>query len=209
MTEMMDGPWSAKSFIRSYLAEDIPHRLVAYRNRWQLDDGRLPDPAKYLSHEPPALDEWPVIYTLQTNTRGLERADFNVDGNPIYRVTYNMRTYVWARDIGLPDGPTSAEQVTEIRDRLTTVVRSSLLDHPSMQKSAEGAFPSLDVDVLLDETTLGEEYSDVTYVKGDRAVAGAYISYEFSCYEIVPRDRIADSSTYEVGVVPLSWDDIV
>jgi hypothetical protein len=149
------------------------------------------------------------VYTLQTNTVGFERADFNEDFDAIYRVTYNMRTYVWARDEGLPEGPSSAEQVTEIRDRLTTVVRASLLDHPSMQRSASIYFPTLDVDVLLDETTLREEYSDVTYVKGDRAIAGAYLMYEFSCYERIARQTIADDASFNVGVVPLSWDDIV
>ena len=29
-----------------------------------------------------------------------------IAADPIYRVTYNMRTYIWARDVGLPEGPT-------------------------------------------------------------------------------------------------------
>lgn len=209
MTEMMDGPWTAKGFIRDYLALDMPERLISYRNRWQLDDERLPDPTKYLSHEPPAVDEWPMIYTVQTNTARMERADYSIAADPIYRVTYNMRTYIWARDVGLPEGPTSAEQATEIRDRITTVVRSALLDHPSMHRAENFYFPSLDLDVLLDETTLREEYSDVTYAKGDRAMAGAYLTYEFSCYEMIARKRIAETATVHVAAVPLSWEDIV
>lgn len=207
--EVMDGPWSAKKFIRDYLALDIPERLITYRNRWQLDDIRLPDPVKFLQFEPPALDDWPAIYTLQTGTRSIERADFNAESEVIYEVTYSMRTYVWARDVGIPDGPSSAEQVTEVRDRLTTVVRASLLDHPSMQKAATSYFPSLDVDVLLDETTLSEEYSDVTYVKGDRAIAGAFLAYEFKCDERIPRQPFGEVSSYDISTVPLTWDEIV
>ena len=208
-TLMMDGAWSAKNFVTNYLALDVPERLVAYRNRWQLDDVRLPSPEQFLSYEPPGLDTWPTIYTLQTNTANIERADFTIAADPIYRVTYNMRTYVWVRDIGVVGGEIAAHQVTEIRDRMTTVVRSSLLDHPSMQRSETIYFPSLNVDVLLDETTLREEYSDITNVKGDRAVAGSYLSYEFSCYEVIPRTRIRDSVvTMDVNTVPLDWDEI-
>lgn len=209
MTEVMDGPWSAKKFIRDYLALDIPERLITYRNRWQLDDVRLPTPTSYLQFEPPALQEWPVIYTVQSGTKEMERADFNAQSEAIYLVTYMMRTYVWARDVGIPDGPSSAEQVTEIRDRLTTVVRASLIDHPSMQRTATLYFPSLDADVRLDENSLREEYSDVTYVKGDRAVAGAYLSYDFKCYERIPRQIISETSSYQIDTVPLTWDDIV
>jgi hypothetical protein len=206
MSEIMDGAWSAKKFIVNYLAEDIPNRMIAYRNRWNLDDVRLPTPSKFLGFEPPALDEWPCIYTLQAAARDFERADFNADMEVIYSVTYTMRTYVWARDVGLPEGPSSAEQVTEIRDRLTTVVRAALLDHPSMQKAASIYFPELDVDILMDETSLREEYSDVTYAKGDRAIAGAYLAYDFRCYERIQRRTIGTASSYEISTVPLEWD---
>lgn len=208
-TSMMDGVWSAKTFITNYLALDIPERLFQYRNRWQIDDSRLPDPEQYLSYEPPGLDRWPSIYTIQTNTAEIVRADFTIAADPIYRVTYNMRTYIWVRDVGVVGEWGAEHQVTEARDRMTTVVRSALLDHPSMQRSESIYFPSLNVDVLLDETTLREEYSDITTVKGDRAVAGAYLTYEFSCHEIIPRTRIRDSvAEFDVNTLPLGWEEI-
>jgi hypothetical protein len=121
-----------------------------------------------------------------------------------------MRTYVWARDIGDTDNDlTMAHQVTEARDRLATVVRSSLLDHPSMERTENIYFPSLDVDVRLDETTLTEVYSDITYVKGNRAIAGAYLGYQFACNEMITRSRVSDSlQEVNVDVVPLDWDGI-
>lgn len=211
MVEMMDGPWTAKSFIRDYLAADVPERLNGYRNRWQLDDSRLPDPVLYAIYEPPALDQWPCIYTIQANAPSFERIDYTAVNDPVYRVTYNMRTYVWVRDFGDVDNDLLiAHQVTEARDRLVAVVRSSLLDHPSMLKTQNLYFPSLDVDVRLDETTLTEEYSDITYVKGNRAIAGAYLGYEFACNEIIARANIADSlEQVNVEVVPLGWEEIV
>jgi hypothetical protein len=195
--QRQEGPWQAKQFITSYLADDLPERLVAFRNAWQLDDSRLPDPAKYLAYEPIGLDEWPMINTIQMNTRLMERVDYdNYSTDPVYRVTYNMRTYIWVRD----EGPA---ETTESRDRLTTVVRSALLDHPSMTKSEELYFPSVTSEVMLDEGTLREEYSDLTYAKGQRVIAGAYLAYEFSLNEPILRQSRGLVNRFEIDPVVL------
>lgn len=192
-----EGPWQVKKFITDYLAADLPERLVAFRNAWQLDDLRLPDPVKYLAFEPIGLDEWPMIHTVQMNTRLMQRVDYeNYSTDPVYRITYNMRTYIWVR------GET-AEETTESRDRLTVVVRSALLDHPSMVKSEDLYFPSVTSEVMLDETSLREEYSDLTYVKGQRVVAGAYLAYEFSLNEPIRRFKNGDVSSFSISAVTL------
>jgi hypothetical protein len=199
---MMEGPWEAKKFVTQYLKLDIPERLVKYRNYWQLDDERLPTPELFLSHEPLGLDHWPTITTIQMGTSKLERVDYiNFSADPVYRVTYNLRTYVWVRGIG-------PEEVTETRDRLTAVVRSALLDHPSMVRSEEKWFPSINVESRLDETTMKEEWSDLTYVKGDRIVAGAFIAYEFSLNETIMRDHNGSVSEFDIETVSLDWDGI-
>jgi hypothetical protein len=199
---MMQGPWQAKKFVTEYLASDVPSRLVSFRNQWQMDSSVLPDPEAYYSYEPAGLDAWPTIITVQINTSNIERTDMvNFSTDPNYRVTYNLRTYVWVRG----EGP---EQTTETRDRLATVVRTSLLDHPAMQASEVGYFPELDVDVLLDETTFKEEYSDLSYAKGERVIAGAYFAYEFSLNEQIIRTKLGDVNELGLNVVPLSWDDL-
>ena len=187
----VDGAWSAKQLITSYLQWDMPQRLTEYRNRWQLDDGRLPDPEKYLSHEPVALDAWPTIITVQISTLGIDREDYTSYGlDPLYRCRYQMRTFVWNRD-------NQSEGVTETRDRLTAVVRAALLDRPTMN---QGPYSQEFQDIALDEGTLREEYSDITQVKGDRFVAGAYLAYEFSLYEPVTRRVIGEVSSVDLDV---------
>ena len=186
----VEGPWSAKSLVTSYLEWDLPQRLNEYRNKWQLDDERLPDPAKYLAYEPVGLDHWPTIITIQMSTTSIMREDYTDALDPIYRCTYQMRTYVWVRDVE-PQG------VTESRDRLTAVVRAALLDRPSM---STGPYSNEYLDVSLDEGTLREEFSDITQVKGDRFIAGAYLSYSFGLNEPVTRRTIAELSYFDLEV---------
>lgn len=200
--QRQEGPWQAKKFITDYLAADLPDRLIAFRNAWQLADDRLPAPVKYLAYEPIGLDEWPMVNTIQMNTRLIQRVDYeNFSTDPVYRVTYNMRTYVWVRG----EYP---EDTTESRDRLTAVVRSALLDHPSMVRSEDVFFPSVTSEVMLDETTLREEYSDLTYVKGQRVVAGAYLAYEFSLNEPIKRMKVGDVSQFDLSIYSVPANDL-
>lgn len=180
---MMSGPWSAKQYVSLYLKSDIPRRIIGYRNLWQLDDRRLPTPEAYFPYEPPAIDVWPMVITVQLSTPSIERADYADGLNPVYRCTYNMRTYLWVRQ-------DSAEMVTESRDRLLTVLRSALLDRPCLVAGDTHS----EHDILIDETTMREEYSDITYVKGERAVAGGFLSYDLSLYEAIVRSDIASGT---------------
>lgn len=189
----VDGPWTAKTLITSYLEWDLPQRLIEYRNRWQLDDERLPDPQKYLSYEPVGLDAWPTIITVQISTSSFDRFEYTRAFDPVYRCRYQMRTFVWTRDVE-PGG------VTESRDRLTAVVRASLLDRPAMTK---GPYDNEFHDISLDEGTLREEFSDITQVKGDRFIAGAYLAYEFGLNEPVTRRVISEVSSTEITTEPL------
>jgi len=198
---MMSGPWTAKEYISSYLQSDLPKRIVSYRNLWNLDDNRLPLPERYLPYEPPALDNWPIIITVNLSTPQMLRTDYVDGANPVYRVAYNMRSYVWVRQ-------SSAEMATESRDRLVTVVRAALLDRQSLV-----SLDDEDHDLLLDETTLREEYSDITYVKGDRAVCGAFLAYTLHLNEAIVRRNIFDPTednpnqiTLHRGVLPRTED---
>jgi hypothetical protein len=175
---MMSGPWSAKEYVSSYLQEDLPKRINGYRNLWQLDSDRLPLPEKYFSYEPPALDYWPMLITVALATPSMTRIDYTDGMNPVYRVAYNMRTYIWVRQ-------DHAELATESRDRLTTVVRSALLDRQSLVSADDEGH-----DLLVDETSMREEFSDITYVKGDRAVTGSFIAYTLLLNEAITRPNL-------------------
>ena len=98
-----------------------------------------------------------------------------------------MRTYAWVRANG-------SEEVTLMRDRLTTVVRSALLDYPCLNANK----PEYYLEVLIDEGTLREEYSDLTLIKGDRVLAGSYISYDLTVVERITRQPLGEVDTFEI-----------
>ena len=181
--ELMYGAQFAKSYVNSYLSGDIPIRMIDYRNGWGVDDEQLPTPAKFLTYEPIALDEWPTIITVVMSTNKIERIGYS-NSNPLYRVNYTMRTYVWVRDAG------SAE-TTLMRDRFTTVVRSALLDYPCLKATD----PQETFRIQIDEGSMQEQFSDLTLLKGDRVLAGAYISYDLSIDEVVDRRTLGTASS--------------
>ena len=97
-----------------------------------------------------------------------------------------MRTYIWVRTEG-------SEQTSLMRDRLTTVIRSALLDYPCLK----AADPRNTFRVSIDETTMREEFSDTTLLKGDRFMAGAFVGYILEMDETVQRQDIATLSEYD------------
>jgi len=185
----MQGAYRAKEFVNEYLREDLPDRLLTYRNAWNVDDENLPEPVKYLVYEPVALDRWPTLITVLISMNGLTRDGYSTNMDPVYRVDYAMRTYVWVKD-------DDSEQVTAKRDRLMTVVRSSFLDSPSLNRCAlnEG------FDVVLDEGSIREEYSDLTMIKGERVMAGGYVAYTLTIEEKVERTTIYEAQSPSASV---------
>jgi len=179
----MQGAYNAKNFVNNYLKDDIPTRILQYRNAWNLDDENLPEPARYLVYEPVAIDRWPTLITVAVSMNGLSRSDLTSSMDPMYYVEYSMRTYIWVKD-------DDSEQCTAKRDRLTTIVRSSILDDPCLALYAQ---PN-NLAVFIDEGQLREEYSDLTHLKGERMMAGAYLSYTLRVTEVISVDAIAPSA---------------
>jgi hypothetical protein len=186
---LMQGPQFAKEYVTDFLQKDMPSRLTRYRNGWNVDDYTLPDPELYLTYEPIALDHWPTIITVAISTSSFERQGFINGTNPIYRVTYSMRTYVWVKTEG-------SEEVTTMRDRLTTVARSALLDYPCLTKSDSTEM----INPIVDESSLREEYSDLTLIKGDRVLAGAYLGYDLTLNEVVYRQPMSELTSTDLTV---------
>lgn len=186
---MMSGSRLAKQFVTNYLAADLPSRLVAYRNHWNLSASQLPDPRLYVSHEPFQLDRWPTIITIVMSTDSINRTAYTSAFDPDLQVVYDMRTYVWVRDAG-------AQTVTDQRDNLTTVVREALMDHPSLS--------AYDSDVpcspKIDEGTIVEQFSDLTLIKGERLLAGSYIGYSLTLDEVLTRNPLGIMQSSEATV---------
>lgn len=182
----MNGSHAAKKYVNDYLSLDMPKRLNEYRNGWGISNAVLPSPEQYISYEPLSIDRWPSIITVVLSTNALERIGFE-NNNPIYRVQYSMRTYSWVRDDG-------SELCTIQRDRLTTVVRSALLDYPCLK-----AFDSrFNFRILIDESTIREEFSDITLLKGDRVMSGSYVAYNLEIDEVVERTPLGEVGTIEL-----------
>lgn len=189
----MQGAHNAKLFVTNYLKEDFKRRLDDYRfarraeGEWFVDDGVLPEPAKYLSYEPLALDELPAIITVAISTSRFVRDDYTPVMDPLYNVTYTMRSYVWVKAQG-------NEEATLMRDRLTTVLRSALLDYPCLRANK----PEYYLEVMIDEGSMREEFSDLTLLKGERVLAGAYISYDLSVTERITRLPVGTADEFQI-----------
>lgn len=189
MTALMNGSHFAKKYVNDYLTQDLPIRLIRYRNGLNLDSTLLPDPGQYIAYEPLAIDEWPSIITVTTAMNGLERIGYD-GADPLYRVSYSMRTYVWVRDEG-------NEPTTVMRDRLTTIVRSALLDYPCLKAyDSRTSFRA-----IISENSIREEYSDITLLKGERMMAGAYISYILEIDEVVTREPLGVVDSIEIETI--------
>jgi len=186
---MMNGPKRARHWVTDYLSSDVPSRLIPYRAWWSLDDTTLPNPTLYLTYEPVAIDHWPMIYTVALATQSITREDYDYDSNPKYEVRMAMRTYIWAK------GETS-EGASDLRDDLTTVVRDAFLDGPAVSGYNQ---MQTDCSGLIDEGTIREEFSDLTPLKGERMLAGAYIQYDLVMTEVVTRDLLGSGI---VSVIP-------
>lgn len=191
--EVMYGAHFPKLYVNEYLKQDIPERLVDYRNAWNLDDTELPNPVSYFIYEPIALDSWPTIITVVMSTNSMTRIGYE-SSNPLYRVSYSMRTYVWVRT-------EQSEPTTLMRDRLTTVVRSALLDYPCLN----AVDPNNYFKVEIDESTMQEQFSDLTLLKGDRVLAGAYLSYTLNMDETVGRRDRGIFGEKEIQYLQLSF----
>lgn len=187
VTDLMHGAQWAKYYVNQYLTADLPSRINRYRSGWNLDSNELPTPEFFLTYEPIALDHWPTIITVCISTSPFERMMQGRQGDPLYRVTYSMRTYVWAKTEG-------SEAVTLLRDRLTTVLRSALMDKPCLTQYDSDT----EADIFIDESSLREEFSDLTLIKGDRVLAGAYLGYDLILNEVIYRDQIAAITGYDI-----------
>lgn len=193
---MMLGPRHARTVVSEFLAAVMPVRLTEYRNEWNKSATDLPDPRDYKSWEPIALDAWPTIITVVMSTSNVGVEDYALD-EPEYNVVYQMRTYIWARAEG-------ALAVTDMRDDLTTVVRDLLIDNPALRNDYHTN--SYDCSFRIDDTTIREEFSDLTLLKGDRIMAGSYIAYDLHGKETINRPAYGYVGFGETSGISLNVD---
>lgn len=185
---MKDIRW-AKQHVADFLRATLPAWTEAYRQANDLladpeDPQGFPDPVDYLPTEPRNLDRWPLIATSGVRTVSVRRVEYLQEPDAIvYDVTYSLRVFVWVNT-------QEFEPAVLHRDALTGLVRACLLDAQTLQVAGE--------ELKLLEDTVGEEYSDVTPVKGNRFVTGAFIAFN-----VVSREALArgSSGTVELAIV--------
>ena len=194
---MMLGARNARMAVSRFLADAMPPRIAQYRNEWNYSSSDLPDPRRYYPYEPTAVDKWPSLITVVMGMGGLAVDDY-AEHEPEYGVIYQMRTYVWARGEG-------AVRATDVRDDLTTVVRDLLIDNPRLQNSNHDN--AYDCNYRVDDTSLREEYSDLTLLKGDRVACASFIAYDLRAQETPTRASLGTvrASGVELEVELMDW----
>jgi hypothetical protein len=193
---MMLGARNARMAVSMFLADAMPPRLAEYRTTWGYTTTDLPDPRKYFSYEPVAVDKWPSIITVVMGMGRLAVDDYADFSEPEYGVIYQMRTYVWSRGTG-------PVQATNIRDDLTTVVRDLLIDNPRLQNANHSN--GYDCGYRVDDTSVREEYSDLTLLKGERVACASFIAYDLRAQESPTRSALGtvgpDGVSLAVGLL--------
>lgn len=168
MTFTMRGARDASEIVTDFLKVQVPIQVEALKTEWGLNDTELILPKKYYPHEPPALDRWPVLATVVNDDRIIRRMDYGSSADETnYMWSYAMRVFVWCNSKGM-------DAVQNQRDDLTTLVRILLLSEPSLGSGGRA---------YVEETTMSTSFSDVTPVKGERYVAGAFIAFDMRLEE--------------------------
>lgn len=194
---MMLGARNARMAVSRFLADAMPPRLAEYRTEWAYTTTDLPDPRKYFPYEPVAVDKWPTLITVVMGMGAIAVDDY-ADQEPEYGVVYQMRTYVWSRGVG-------PVQATDIRDDLTTVVRDLLIDNPRLQNANHSN--SYDCGYRVDDTSIREEYSDLTLLKGERVACASFVAYDLRAQESPTRAPIGTvrAAGIDLTVELLDW----
>ena len=172
------GVGAVKRKVSAFLEAQLPNYLAGLRQTWGVTTAEIPDIVEFNHNPPRALDVWPMVAVSATGMPGLGRTEYVPDPTSggitevHYSTRYDLRVFVWVREEGW-------DRVIDVRDDLTAAVRTLLVDRPTFGDPAEV--------ILLDESTVVEEYSDVQQVKGERFVAGSIIGFEADVHEIVGR----------------------
>lgn len=194
---LMRGATAVRETVVAYLSVVVPDVVAQAREQWDLDEFTLPVPVAYDAYEPYALDRWPLLGVNAASAGKFDRIGYDDGASPHYLTQYRVRVFTWVRtprdEEGHPLEPEYSESI-RLRDDLGACVRASLL--------RSGCLGRPDV-VMFDESSLTEEYSDTTGVKGDRFVSGVVHAFSIRFDESVPLPPIGTAQTLTPTVDPL------
>lgn len=193
---MMRGPYIIRRAICDYLEAKMPAQIAQARADWGLDDVMLPDPVAIVPYERYELAQHPTIAVVLTNAKNFARVAYDDYANEQYEAVYQCRIFTWVKtpeDTTQVSVDNSYQETLRLRDDYAAVVRSLLLLSSSLGQPA----------IIWDETSLSEEYSDATVVKGDRWVAGVTHTFEVQVDESAVRSMIGTADDLTITAQPL------
>lgn len=186
------GATQVRDVVIQYLQTTVPEIIDQARTDWEVDEYQLPYPVGYDAYEPYALDKWPLIGVNVVQSTDFNRIDYMDDMGQRYLSNYTIRVFTWVRTpMDMNDTPLEPgySEAIRTRDDLAACVRAALVRSGSLGQP--GA-------VIFDETSLTEEYSEATGVKGDRFVAGVVHSFTARFDESVPIVSIGEADTISI-----------
>jgi hypothetical protein len=194
MTTMFRGATAVRAAVGDYLTFWVPKMIEVARVDWNLTEQQLPMPEGYDAYEPYALDKWPLLGINVVQAGTFDRQAYGPTTEQEYLAEYTVRVFTWVRtpmdSAGTPLEPEYSESI-RLRDDLAACVRASIL--------RSGCFGQPNA-ILFNESTLNEEYSEATGVKGDRFVSGVIHSFEIRFDESVPLVPIGTADTLSMIV---------
>lgn len=201
MTTLYRGATVVRSAIVQYLETVVPSKVDQARADWGVDEYELPYPVKYDAYEPYALDQWPLLGVAVSQADNFNRLHYDPAMSNQYMAQYTIRVFTWVRtpmdENEVPIEPEYSESI-RLRDDLAACVRAAILQ--------SGCFDQPD-SILFDESSLTEEYSEATGIRGDRFVAGVVHSFQLRIDESIPLVGLGDADsisieTQSLGPIP-------
>lgn len=195
----MFGPEGAADHAAEWLAGRIPARLRVLEERYQLDAGTLPDPAKVRSYEagPIAIEDWPSVYVLPQRLERMDLIEVRSDSSEVYRCRYVVRVLLWVR----ADSYASTDR---LRKRYVLATREALLERKQLAPAptyGSGDYGTDTSSTVVDPSGIREDYSDVFTDDANRTIAGAYLDVPIITTEVLdgPTPLGTVSTTPEVS----------
>ena len=192
MTLLYRGATVVRDAVVDYLEATVPEVVDQARDDWDIDEYALPYPVKYDAYEPYALDRWPLLGVNVVQADMFNRLYYDQAMSQQYLASYTVRVFTWVRtpmdENDIPLEPEYSQSI-RLRDDLAACVRAALLKSGCLGQ--QGA-------ILFDESSLTEEYSEATGVKGDRFVAGVIHSFRIRVDETIPLVGLGDADSIDI-----------
>lgn len=168
----MIGAEGAASLLATRLAQALPGKTAALRERLDLQPEQLPDFIDVWAHQAGTIgiESWPLIEITNTSDAAwVPLSDHDPGTGRAWRIGYGLAVWVWARGDGYDD-------TSEVRNRLTLAVAEVL---------AARLVLNSDPAARISDQGITVSYSDIVTDTSRRTIAGAKITLTVNIDETV------------------------